>query len=517
MNNPTFFPIRSNAENQLFGSFARSSFIGLLALMFTVFSLNAATQNRELTLDQTIGLACDSSLSAHRIKNTYLSQYWSYRAYKAARLPSLSLSMTPIRYDRTFKTRYDSQTNQDVYRQQQSLYSYGNLSLSQNVDLTGGTFYLDSELGYVRNFGMTSNHQFSTVPFRVGYSQQLLGYNAFKWEKQIEPLKFEKAKRTLLYHMENLSETVAAYFFNLAMAQMSYDLAVSGLASSDTLYRIVGQERSQIASISKADLLTLRLDWINAGNSMRNAEIDLKKASFALANYLNMDKQAVFRLTLPEKPQKIDIDIELALAMVKLYNPDYLENKQVLLEAEQNLERTSRASKFEANLNMSLGFNQVASEFKNSYRNAVEQDVVSVGLTVPIVDWGVRKGKVNMAKNQLEVTRLSVKQNEISLEEEVAMTVNDFNVQQGLIQSAEEAKNLADLAYEATKERYLIGKVEISSMTLALNRKESARRNYISALKNYWLSYLKIRKLTLFDFQKSRPLYLDFEEKYARN
>lgn len=508
---------RTDEANKWFASLPRTCIMGLVSAFFCGMPLHAATHGRELTLDQTISLACDSSLSAHKIKNTYLSQYWSYRAYKAARLPSLSLSMTPIRYDRTFKTRYDSQTNQDVYRQQQSLYSYGNLALTQNVDLTGGTLFFDSELGYVRNFGLTSNQQFSTVPFRIGYSQQLLGYNAFKWEKQIQPLRYEKAKRTLLYNMEVISETAASYFFNVAMAQMTYDLAKSSLASSDTLYRIVGQDRSKIGSISKADLLTLRLDWINAGNALRNAEIDLKKASFALSNFLNIDKQASFQLTLPEKPQKIDIDMAMALSLVQRYNPDYLANKQSLLEAEQDLERTTRSSKLEVNLNMSVGFNQVAPEFKNSYRNALEQDVVSVGVTVPIVDWGLRKGKVNMAKNQLEVTKLSVQQNEISLEEEVSMTVNDFNVQQGLIQSAEEARNLADMAYEATKERYLIGKVEISSLTLASNRKESARRNYISALKNYWLSYLKLRKLTLFDYLNNKPLNIDFEERYARN
>jgi outer membrane protein TolC len=493
-------------------SFFRTCLLSVLGSGITVMVMAG---EHELTLDQTIGLACDSSLSAHRVRNTFLSEYWSYRAYKAARLPSLSLSMTPISYDRTFKTRYDSETNRDVYRQQQSLYSYGNLALSQNVDLTGGTFYFDSELGFVRNFGLTTYQQFSTVPFRVGYSQQLLGYNAFKWEKQVKPLKYEKAKRTLLYGMEEISETAATYFFNLAMAQMSYDLARTSLASSDTLYRIIGQERQQIASISQADLLTLRLDWINAGNTLRNAEMDLKKASFTLANFLNLDKQTMLRLNLPEKPQDIEIDMELALQMVRRYNPDYLENRQTLLEAEQNLEKTRRTSRFEASLDLSVGFNQVASEFKDSYRNALEQDVVSVSMTVPLVDWGVRKGKVNMAKNQLEVTRLSVQQDELSLEEEVAMTVNDFNVQQGLIQSAEEARSLADLAYDATKERYLIGKVEISSMTLALSRKESARRNYISALKNYWLSYLKLRKLTLYDFQKNRPLYLDFEDRYA--
>lgn len=488
--------------------------------LFLFFSLQALgsvvfAQDRVLSLEETIALACDQSLSAHRARNSFLSEYWSYRSYRAARLPSLTLSMTPLRYDRTFKSRYDSETNRDVYRQQQSLYSYGNLALSQNVDLTGGTLYFDSEMGFVRNFGSTTYQQYSTVPIRIGYSQQLVGYNRFKWEKQIEPLRYEKAKRTLLYTLESISETAASYFFNLAMAEVAYSLAESGLASSDTLYRIVGRERQQIASISQADLLTLRLDWINAGNTLSNAEIDLKKASFALANYLNMDKQLLLRLQLPEKPRQVTISTQTALDMVRLYNPDYLTNKQSLLEARRNLEQTERSSKLEASLNMSVGFNQVASDFRDSYRNPLEQDVVSVSVKVPLVDWGVRRGKVNMARNQLEVIQLTVLQDELSLEEEVAMTVNDFNIQQNMIKSAEEARVLADLAYEATKDRYLIGKVEISSLSMALSRKETARRNYISALKNYWLSYLKLRKLTLFDFQRNLPLYTDFENKYV--
>jgi len=106
----------------------------------------------------------------------------------------------------------------------------------------------------------------------------------------------------------------------------------------------------------------------------------------------------------------------------------------------------------------------------------------------------------------LNVTQISVKQKEISLEQDVIMTVNDFNVQQDMIRSAEEAMELANLAYDATKQRFIIGNADINSLTLSLNRQNEAQRNYIAALKNYWLSYYKIRKLTLFDFEKSKTL-----------
>lgn len=60
----------------------------------------------------------------------------------------------------------------------------------------------------------------------------------------------------------------------------------------------------------------------------------------------------------------------------------------------------------------------------------MQQEMVSVSVSIPLVDWGVRKGKYNMARNNLNVVKTSARQSEISIEEEVIMTVSDFNVQQ---------------------------------------------------------------------------------------
>jgi outer membrane protein TolC len=105
-----------------------------------------------------------------------------------------------------------------------------------------------------------------------------------------------------------------------------------------------------------------------------------------------------------------------------------------------------------------------------------------------------------MAKNNLNVTRIAARQQEQSVEEEVMMTVNDFNIQQRLINSAEEALDLAILAYEQTRQRFIIGKADVNSLTLALNRQQEAQKNYLASLQNYWMNYYKIRKLTLHDF-----------------
>ena len=46
-------------------------------------------------------------------------------------------------------------------------------------------------------------------------------------------------------------------------------------------------------------------------------------------------------------------------------------------------------------------------------------------------------------RDSLNVVKTSARQDEISLDEEVIMTVNDFNIQQNMITSAEEALDLS--------------------------------------------------------------------------
>lgn len=62
------------------------------------------------------------------------------------------------------------------------------------------------------------------------------------------------------------------------------------------------------------------------------------------------------------------------------------------------------------------------------------------------------------------------------------------------------------MAYNTTEERFKLGEADLNSLIFAQNRRESARNNYIQALKDYWDGYYKLRKLTLYDFEMDVPL-----------
>ncbi len=475
----------------------------LIILPATVFS-----QTVNLTLQRTIEIANDSSLQALRVKNMYLSSYWQYQSFRAARLPSLSLDLTPASYNRYIRQRYDSQENIDVYRSQQMFSAAGSVNITQNFDPLGGTFYLESGLEYMRNFGDYTGNQFSSIPVRLGYRQSLIGYNPFRWDRKIEPLKFEKARKELIQNMEGVAESAVTYYFDLALAQEEYRLAVSNLASADTLY-LAGERRFKIQAISEADLLTLKLDRVNARNTLENARMSLKRARFSLASFLGLDQNAEILVTLPSAPSAKNISVDVALNQARTNNPDLMQHRQNILEAKQTLNRTAVESRLSVNVNASIGFNQVAPTFIGAYGQLRRQDLVALTVSIPLIDWGVRKGKVNMARNNLNVVEIAAHQQELTIEEDVVMTVSDFNIQQRLVASALEALDLADIAYERTKQRFMIGKADLNSLTLSQSRRQNANTNYIRSLQNYWLSYYRLRKLTLFDFDRNRMLHID--------
>lgn len=467
-----------------------------------------------LSLDEAIRMAGDSSLQAFMNQNLYMSGVWEYRAYRAARLPSLSLDLTPASYNRYITQRYNFEDNIDIFRAQQLFSASGSLSIMQNFDPLGGSFYLETSLEFMRNFGENRSSQFTSIPIRLGYRQSIIGFNPFKWDRRIEPLKYEKVKKEFLYNMELLAEQAVEYFFQLALAQMEYSLAADNLASCDTLCAM-GERKYKIANISQADLLTLRLDKVNARTSLENARIAIKKTSFALASFLGLPDETLLETILPEAPPFINIPPLDALAYAKENNPEIIKDKFSILEARKEVNRAKIESMLNADINASVGFNQVAGSFTGAYRHPMRQDLVSVSVSFPLLDWGVRKGKLNMARNNLNVQIISARQKENALEQDILITLDDFNIQQELLKSARDAVELADMAYTQTQQRFLIGKTDLNSLTLSLNRRQEASRNYVNALKNHWLLYYKIRKLTLYDFSLGQPIGRIFDFKHG--
>ena len=470
--------------------------LGLLA------AVTASAQKRvTLDLDRTVRLATDSSLAAQKYQSIYDTSRYQYLSWQASRKPQFSLESTPVMYERYMTQRYLSMEDIDVYRQQRMLYSQAGITATQTMEPWGGLFYGSTQLGYLRTIGDQNQTQFMTIPITVGYKQELLFYNPLKWAKQIEPLKLEMAEKTLAYNREAASEEAVSRFFTLALAQDQLRMAEEYLASCDTIYAIA-ERRFKIASISKAELSILELEKTNARTTLANARISRQRAAQELTTYLGMDRTAYIELIIPTVVQNLHVDAAEAIQYARENNPQYLSSHEATVEARRDAERARVEKNLSLSLDASIGLNQVANRFADTYRHLLSQDMATVTLSVPLKDWGKRKNAYLAARSTVEAAEHCEQETARDTELDVVLTVADFNERQTIVETASQALTIAEDAYAQTLQRFIKAQTDAYSLSVAQSHWQTARQNQIASLQNYWLAYYHLRRITLYDYQR---------------
>jgi hypothetical protein len=483
----------------------------LLSFLLIVFcsSVKAQSKVKKLTLDDATKIAVDSSLASFRIKNMYYAGFWEFRAYLAQRKPFLEFRSVVTDYNRAFIQRYNPIIDADEYRNLRNTFSSFNLSLNQNLPLTGGTLFLDSDIARLQNFGERSFTQYTTIPFRVGLVQPIFAHNEFKWQRKIEPLKFERAKKDFVQSIEEISFETVHFFFDYLIANARWVMARENLANADTLYNI-GKKKMELASLLQSDVLTLKVDMLNAKSNLTEVENILKQASINFQSFLRMNNDYPIELVIPDKLPVFAVGYEEALTLAERNNPLVLALQQQVLESQKNVDKVGR-DRYSANLILSYGLNQQGPLLPLAYQSPLNHQQAMVGLSFPILDWGMRRGRYNMAQRQLEVTNVEVEQRMIDFRNELYMAVLNFNAQIEVVVNYKEAKEVANQVYELTKQKFINGKSDANSLGIALQRKDQANLNYLKALHNYWSYYHNLRRLTMYDFENMQPVerYVD--------
>jgi len=491
--------------------------IFIISLQFLFIAEHGNSQEKpkiQLTLQNVIDIAKDSSLNAFIEKNRYLADYWDYRSYKAEFLPKLNLSATPFTFTRAVTEEYNWQDSSYQYIKRQDLNSYFNLSLNQNIPFTGGRIYIDSDIGRLQNFN-NGGIQYSATPIRIGLSQGLFDYNHLKWQKKLEPLQFKRAKQDYIQEREEIAERSVRYFFNLLLAQISMDIEKTKYANADTLYKD-GLERYKKDSISQEDLYSLRLNKLNAENSLKQTENWLKRSENNLISFLRLDKDTSIELISPDKIPPLSIEAKEALEQAHKNNPLMIWHTQRRIQAERGVVHAKK-SRYHAHLNVSFGLNQNNGDIAHTYQNLLDQERVRISLNIPIIDWGLTQKRYNLAKRNQQVINASVKQSEIEFDQNIKRTVDEFNLQKNIVSRAASADTLAGRTYEIVKKRFLESEIDIVKLNSAQKDKISARKNYIEELEQFWDYFYEIRQLTMFDFQRNEELSVDFNKLTKEN
>lgn len=479
------------------------------SIAFALCILASHAEVVELTLEQAIDRARLQSVDAAVALDELRQAYWEYRTYRAELLPEVNFSATLPGYHKQY-TPYMNENGSYSFVRNNNLQMNGELSLSQNIWLTGGTLSLNTKLDFYRDLENGGNqNRFMSIPVALTLNQPIFGVNKVKWDRRIEPVRYSEAKAAFLSATEQVAMTAINDYFNLLMAQENLSIARQNLGNATKLYEVAKEKRA-MGQISENDLLQMELNLLDARSDLTDRESNLKNAMFSLRAFLGYGEDTEI---VPQVPGEVPhIDITYADALDKaLSNNKFARNvRRRQLEADYEVAK-AKGNLRQINLFAQVGYTGTSNEAGRAYRDLRANQVVEVGIKIPLLDWGKRRGNVKVAESNRRVVESRLRQETLSFNQDLFILVERFCNQQMQLDIAQRADTITRRRYDTNVETFLIGRISTLDLNDSQVKKDQARQNMVNELYLYWYYFYQLRSLTLWDYTLGRNIDADIE------
>jgi FixJ family two-component response regulator len=304
---------------------------------------------------------------------------------------------------------------------------------------------------------------------------------------------------------ELIASKTCELFFALASAQSDLEIARANYASADTLYRYA-RGRYRIGSITENEMLQLEVNKLTEETNLMKARISVEDAMLTFRSFLGIREEEEIEVVPHDSVPDFEVPLDKALEQAHFHSPEIETYRRMQLESRSQLASARASRGLKADLYLQFGLSQTAARLRDSYRDPLDQQYVSLSVVIPILDWGRGKGKVRVAKSNIELVNTQVEQGMNDFELNVRQMVRQFNLQARQVEVASRTDETARRRYEVALRLYLMGKSSVLDLNAATTEKDTSRRNYIEALKTYWMLYYGLRSLTQYDFYRNCPL-----------
>ena len=484
----------------------KSLFLHLLCV-FTLATGVSAQQT--LTLPQAIELARLQSVDAAVALNELKTSYWEFRTYQADLLPEVNFNASLPNYSKSYNL-YQSEDGSYKYVRNNSLQMNGEISIDQNIWLTGGKVSVSSSLQFIDPLNTSgANKYYMSVPFGVTLSQPIFGVNNLKWQRRIEPIRYKEAKAAFLEDVERVTLRTITYYFQLLMAKENLHIAQQNKLNANRIFEIA-EARREMGQISENELLQLKLSVLKATSSVTREQSGLNAAMFQLRSFLGLSEQDSIDALIPDMMEYPNIAYYDVLTKAQENNPFAQNIRRRQLEADFEVAQ-AKGNRRQIDLYASVGYTGQDQKLRSAYSDLMDYQVVQVGVKIPILDWGKRKGRVKVAESNREVISSRLKQEQMDFNQDIFLLVEQFNNQAEQFRISKEADQIAQRRYNTSVESFMIGKINTLDLNDAQLSKDNARGKYVSEMHLYWYYLYQIRSLTLYDFVEGGDIDAEFE------
>ncbi|MBO9636759.1 MAG: TolC family protein [Siphonobacter aquaeclarae] len=476
-----------------------------LFCLFLMFSgkMAVAQDPVRLSLPEVVERARSQSIAARQATTTRETRYWEYRTYLSNYKPQLMLNGNLPAFTRSF-TQVQQPDGTILFQPVRNNNSSLSLSLSQSIPGTGGTLYATSALQRFDDFDR-KNTLYSGTPVAIGYTQPLFQFNALRWDRRIEPLKYRESQQAYKESLEQIAVRANTLYFELLLAQVNLQIAETNLKNTGNILRIA-EEKYTLGKTTRNEILQIQLEQLKARKAVGTARRDVEVSSLSLKAYTGLPAADRIELLLPPAISRIAIDSAVAIRESFENRSDAIGFRRRMEEAERAVAKARGDNSLNALMTATLGFSNRGATVPDLYRRPQDQQTLQIEFGIPVLDWGRSKSRLKTAQVNRQLAEYTVEQDRQTFRQEVHTQVTLFEMLRDQLSLTSQADTIASEKYQIAQERYILGKLTITELSIAFAEKDQAKRDYVYALRDLWGAHYQLRALTLYDFENQRKI-----------
>lgn len=455
------------------------------------------------SLQEVIEMAKGKSISAKQAVTQKENKYWQWRTYQSNYKPQLLLKGNLPGFSKTYQQIVQPDGTilfQPVRNDNSAL----DLSLQQSIAQTGGTVFATTSMQRFTDFDR-KNTLYNGVPYALGYSQPLFMFNGLKWDRRIEPLKYQESRQQYIENMENIAIRANGYFFDLLLAQVNFQIAETNFNNTTNILRIAN-EKFELGKIARNEILQLQLELLKSKKSVATAQRDMEIAMLNLCAYTGLQNTQKIALATPGGTMRMPVSTDKVLSEAYANRSDAVAFQRKIMEAKRDVAKAKGDNGLNATLTARLGFSNTSSNIPAVYRSPKDQQLLQLAFDIPILDWGRSRSRYKTAEANLKLVQYEIEQQQQTFRQEIVTQVTLFDMMQEQLTLTQQADSIASEKYQIAKERYVLGHSSITDLSIAFQEKDQAKRDYIAALRDLWGAYYQLRYLSLYDFEKNEKI-----------
>ena len=490
----------------------------LLALSILLLGLVPLTMGQEvymLDLETCILLAKEKSIRMQMLQQGHNVALHNLKAAVSQNRTQVFLDMTVPQYTETIKQWEDS-TGISFYPVRQNQLA-GYFTISQPLPTDGSLYIRSGAQSFVDFYADDRNTQINSS---IGLRQPIeafFGFNNNRMNLNQAKLAYELSMKQLKREELNLVYEISQDYFTLLSVQERMNIARLSLEKQQEAYDIA-QSKYKAGLIREVEALQMEVDLSAATNNYDMAIVDFSAQvrTFKQNLGISLHDSVVVSSDLTYQPVLVDVEKAVKLAMSN--RPELREN-EIAIEIQEMTVRRQRAQGLPSG-NIQLNYNfigvgkdprsiPIGGTFDQTWQNLTSRPgSFGVGLTasIPIIDWGANRAKVQSAISTLKRNKLQMQESQVTIERDIRTQVDRLHSSLRRLQLLEKNVSVAEKSFEISRQRYANGEIDSQSMALERERLNNAYNTRLDAYINYKLLLSDIMRKTFFDFEKGQAM-----------